>query len=67
MGDLVKIGSNNFRGFELGIVHRACRYDEGIIVQIADESTEGVTRYECINPNRPGDSIVTITARRRET
>lgn len=63
-GNLVKVSSKNLRGFELGIVHKACRYDDGIIVQIADG--KDVTTYECISPTREGDSIVVITKPRVE-
>lgn len=60
-GDLVRVSSNGLKGFELGIVHGACKYDEGIIVQIADIKKEGVAHYECIDPARQGETIVRIT------
>lgn len=57
-GDIVKVSSpNNFRGYKLGFVMEACKYDDGITVYLTNNNS---VPHVCIRPE-VGDTIERIT------
>lgn len=57
--DPVKISSPEFRGFLIGLVSHACKWDEGVVVWVPEGVNEA--KYWCIDPHRKGETIEKVT------